>query len=48
MTDCYNFGKDSCNLPNYCECSQCQYWEDNNCDLSRTPDWQMPKEDDEE
>lgn len=25
-----------------------QWWEGNNCDLSRTPDWQLPKEEDEE
>lgn len=38
----------SCNLPNSCTCPQCEYWGENGWDVSRTPDWQMPKEDEEE
>lgn len=48
MNDYEAYRETYCHLPNYCTCLQCQYWEDNNCDLSRTPDWQLPKKDDEE
>lgn len=37
---------ESCNLPNYCTCKQCQWWGENGWDASRTPDWQMPKDED--
>lgn len=39
--------EESCNLPNYCECWQCNYWQDNGWDVSCTPDWQLPSGDDE-
>lgn len=31
---------ESCNLPNYCECSLCRHWGENGWDLGRTPSWQ--------
>lgn len=37
-----------CRLPDECDCEQCQWWGENGFDLSRTPDWQKPKPDNEE
>lgn len=37
-----------CNLPGECDCELCQYWGENGWDVSRTPDWQRPKETDED
>lgn len=39
---------ESCNLPNYCDCSQCQYWSENSCDVNRDPSWKTYDEDDQE
>lgn len=47
MSDYYDFGKDSCNLPNECNCSQCNYWGENGWDVNRTPDWQRKPDEDE-
>lgn len=41
------YEEESCHLPNYCTCKQCKWWEENGWDVSRTPDWQMPKDDDD-
>lgn len=30
---------ESCNLPNYCACSYCQYWDENGSDKERDPVW---------
>ncbi|WYV99805.1 hypothetical protein Roomu2_00125 [Pseudomonas phage vB_PpuM-Roomu-2] len=38
----------SCNLPNYCTCPSCEWWGENGWDASRTPNWQMPQEDEHE
>lgn len=35
--------EESCNLPNPCDCWQCQWWADNSCDMSRTEDWQVER-----
>lgn len=48
MSDYYDFGRDSCNLPNYCDCSQCKYWEENGWDASRDPVWLDRNKEDEE
>ncbi len=37
-----------CNLPEECGCELCEYWEENGWDVSRTPDWQLPKEDEDD
>lgn len=39
---------EGCNLPSECDCELCRYWGDNGWDLSRTPDWQQPKKDDDD
>ena len=44
----YEYREASCSLPNYCDCKQCQYWGENGWDVSLTPDWQLPKEGEEE
>lgn len=36
-----------CQLPDTCDCEQCQYWGENGWDVSRTPDWQMPKDEED-
>lgn len=36
---------ESCNLPNECDCSLCEYWGENGWDLSRTPEWQRRDDD---
>lgn len=48
MSDYYDFGQDSCNLPSYCECSQCKYWEENGCDVNRDPVWLDRSKEDED
>lgn len=40
--------EESCFLPNPCDCSQCRWWGENGWDLSRTPDWQRPKQENED
>ena len=37
-----------CNLPGECNCELCRYWGENGWDVSRTPDWQMPKDEEED
>jgi hypothetical protein len=37
-----------CRLPSECDCEQCKWWGENGFDLSRTPDWQKPKQDAED
>lgn len=36
-----------CRLPSECDCELCKHWGENGWDLSRTPDWQRNKQDDE-
>lgn len=38
----------NCNLPRECDCELCKYWEENNCDVSRTPYWQLENKKDDE
>lgn len=47
MQSYYEQREESCNLPSYCTCSACEWWGENGWDLSRTPDWQQPKDTDE-
>lgn len=34
---------ESCNLPNPCDCKQCEWWAENAFDMSRTVDWQVDR-----
>lgn len=38
----------NCKLAAECDCELCQYWGENGWDLSRTPEWQRPKPDEDE
>lgn len=39
---------ENCNLPDTCDCELCEYWGENSSDLSRTPDWQQRREEEDE